>query len=310
MKTTFRRSALVTGIVLGNLAWFGAPAAYAQPSLALEEVLVTARKREESMQDVPVAVSAFSGAQLREAGIGNVQDLQVPGLQIDSNSSAQIWIRGVGQRDDSARIDAPVGVYVDGVYIARRDAQLLDMLDPESVQVLRGPQGTLFGKNTTAGALVVNTRKPNADFGGSIEGRLGNYDRRDAKAVLNLPLIDDTLYSKVSLGSIKRDGYQENTTNGQKQASEDRLLGSLQLRWLASDDVTVDTFAYYNKTREVQSGTSCRWLNNSAYGGQQALFQNWMWAGDTTAVWPLEGLGINAQTAAFITGVPQSEVSQ
>lgn len=309
MRVPFARSSLLIGMLAAQTLWLQAPAVQAQTSAMLEEVLVTARKREESLQAVPVAVTAFSANQLQEAGISNIQDLSAPGLQIDSNSSAQIWIRGMGQRDDSARIDSPVGVYVDGVYIARRDAQLLDMLDPESIQVLRGPQGTLFGKNTTGGALLVDTAKPNADFGGYVQGRVGNYDRRDGKVVLNLPLIDDTLYSKVSIASTKRDGYQDNLTTGQTMASEDRLSTSLQLRWLASDSVTVDTFAYYNKTREVPSGAACQWIENGGYQGQQALYQNTLWAGDTVAVWPLEGLGINAQTASFITGLPMAEVS-
>jgi outer membrane receptor protein involved in Fe transport len=171
----------------------------------LEEVIVTARKREEAIQDVPVSVTAFTGNQLRDAGITNLKDLgyQTPGLQIDQGSGAQIWIRGIGQRDDGARVDGPVGVYVDGLYLPRRDGQLLDLIDVQSVQVLRGPQGTLFGKNTTAGALIVTTNPPADTLSGFAEGRVGNYDRQDLRASINIPLIEGKLLSKLTLGSVQ-----------------------------------------------------------------------------------------------------------
>ena len=169
----------------------------------LEEVIVTARKRAEAIQDVPVSVSAFTGSQLRNAGVNNLKDLglQTPGLQIDQSSAAQIWIRGIGQRDDGSRVDAPVGVYIDGLYIPRKDGQLLDLLDVQSVQVLRGPQGTLFGKNTTAGAIVLTTNGPETEFNGFVDVRLGNFNRQDLKATVNVPLIEETLLS-VSSGSL------------------------------------------------------------------------------------------------------------
>src|SRR5690625_1222632 len=288
-RSPLHRSILASSIVAANAALLGATPTFAQgQSRVLEEIIVTARKRQESIQDVHISIAALSGDQLREAGITNVKNLtvQVPGLQIDDQSTAQIWIRGVGQRDDSARIDSPVGVYIDGVYIARKDAQLLDIIDAESVQVLRGPQGTLFGKNTTAGALVVNTRKPNENLGGYVEGRLGNYKRRDAKAVLNLPLVDDTLYSKITLSSVKRDGFMKNVITDQKMSSEERLNAALQLRWLPVDNVSVDSFVYYNKTREVNPGANCKPLHGSSYGGQDPMYQNQMWPGDTEPVNP------------------------
>lgn len=313
-RSPLHRSILASSIVAANAALLGATPTFAQgQSMVLEEIIVTARKRQESIQDVPISMAAFSGDQLREAGITNVKNLtvQVPGLQIDDQSTAQIWIRGVGQRDDSARIDSPVGVYIDGVYIARKDAQLLDIIDAESVQVLRGPQGTLFGKNTTAGALVVNTRKPNENLGGYVEGRLGNYKRRDAKAVLNLPLVDDTLYSKITLSSVKRDGFMKNVITNQKMSSEERLNAALQLRWLPVDSVSVDSFVYYNKTREVSPGANCKPLHGSGYGGEDPMYQNQMWPGDTVPVNPLEGTGLTAeQLSLMLGGMPVNEVSQ
>ncbi|MFZ1832184.1 MAG: TonB-dependent receptor [Pseudomonadales bacterium] len=282
-----RRSIVVAITTLGCSlgATTLAPQLHAQ-QLAIEEVVVTARKRDESMQDVPIAITAFSGDQLRDAGVTNIKTLglQVPGLQIDEASTAQIWIRGIGQRDDGARVDGPVGVYLDGLYIPRKDGQLLDIMDVQSVQVLRGPQGTLFGKNTTGGALIITTKAPTEEFGGDVQARFGNYDRQDFKATLNVPLIKNTLLSKLTLASIERDGYMDNIVTGQTAASEDRQSAALQLHWTPSDTVSVDTFAYYGETREVQPATNCRWMENSSFNGEDSLFGNRVWPGDTVGV--------------------------
>jgi len=252
----------------------------------LEEVIVTARKREEAIQDVPVSITALTGDQLRDAGITNIKDLgyQVPGLQIDQSSGAQIWIRGIGQRDDGSRVDAPVGVYIDGLYIPRKDGQLLDLIDVQSVQVLRGPQGTLFGKNTTAGALVVTTVAPEPELSGFAEVRLGNYNRQDFKGAINVPLIEDKLLSKVTLGTVNRDGYQHNITTGQDAASEDRKSAALQLSWVGSERFTASGFAYWGDTDEVQPTTNCRWMERSSFNGEVSLFVNRIWPGDLIPV--------------------------
>jgi outer membrane receptor protein involved in Fe transport len=266
-------------------------APHAVAAQALEEVVVTARKREESVQDVPIAVSAFSAEQLNDAGVKNVKDmaLQVPGVSIDSGSIAQVWIRGIGQRDTSTRIDGPTGIYVDGVYLARKEGQLLDVFDTESLQVLRGPQGTLFGKNTTAGALVITTRKPSEEFGGEITTRLGNYGRWDTKGMVNVPLIENKLLSKLTLSNVKRDGYQTNIVDGSKMGSEDRQAANLQLRFMPTDTVTVDSFFYAGKIREVAPSEKGQILSKSGYAGQDSLYANTMWPGDTAPVWPWEG---------------------
>ena len=274
----------------------------------LEEVIVTARKRVEDIQDVPVSVTAFTGNQLRDAGIVNLKDLgyQTPGVQIDQSSSAQIWIRGIGQRDDGARLDSPVGVYIDGLYIPRKDGQLMDLVDVQSVQVLRGPQGTLFGKNTTAGAILVTTNGPEDELSGFADARLGNYNRADFKASINVPLIGDTLLSKLTVSSINRDGYQHNITTGQDVASEDRNAGALQLRWNASDDVTADFLGYYGRVREKQPSTNCRWMRGSSYQDQDSLFGNRIMPGDTT---PVDGFN-DATTPVTPGFVAQSQTYQ
>lgn len=278
-----------TGRILLSLtlvATAGLPSAVSAQQGVIEEVMVTARKREEAIQDVPVSVTAFTGNQLRDAGITSLKDLgyQTPGLQIDQSSGAQIWIRGIGQRDDGARVDSPVGVYIDGLYIPRKDGQLLDLIDIQSVQVLRGPQGTLFGKNTTAGALIVTTNPPDDTLGGFVETRLGNYDRRDIRASISVPLIEDTLLSKLTAGAIKRDGYQHNVTTGQDPASEDRQSVALQLRWMPSQTLTIDALAYYGEVDEIQPSTNCRLMVDSSYNGEDSLFGNRIFPGDPTPV--------------------------
>ncbi|MEH6582351.1 MAG: TonB-dependent receptor [Halioglobus sp.] len=271
--------------VLG-LTFLTLPAPTLAQAALLEEVIVTARKREEAIQDVPVSITAFTGNQLRDAGISNLKDLgyQTPGLQIDQSSGAQIWIRGIGQRDDGSRVDSPVGVYIDGLYIPRKDSHLLDLIDIQSVQVLRGPQGTLFGKNTTAGALLVTTNKPENELNGFLDVRLGNYDRQDIRGSINVPLIADTLLSKVTVGSVKRDGYQRNITTGQEPASENRKSAALQLTWLASDAFTVDGLAYYGETDEIQPSTNCRFLVGTSFNGEDSLFGNRIFPGDLQQV--------------------------
>ncbi|WP_372758535.1 TonB-dependent receptor plug domain-containing protein, partial [Litorivivens sp.] len=156
----------------------------------IEEVVVTARKREENIQETPLAVTALSGEDLRDAGIDNVQDLSksVPSLQINKGQGNQIYIRGIGERTGFVRVDPTVGVYLDGLFLPRADGQLLDTVDVDSLQVLRGPQGTLFGKNTTGGALVLTLAKPHEEFEGYVEAGLGSYDTRKLRAGVNLPV--------------------------------------------------------------------------------------------------------------------------
>lgn len=260
--------------------------ASAQQGAMLEEVVVTARKREEAIQDVPVSITAFTGSQLKDAGINNLKDLgyQVPGVQIDQASTSQIWVRGIGQRDDGARVDGPVGVYLDGLYLPRKDGQMLDLIDVRSVQVLRGPQGTLFGKNTTGGALLVTTRMPEAEWGGFAETRLGNHGRQDVRAALNAPLLDGELLTRLTVGSTRRDGYQTNIVTGQEASSEDRKSAALQLHWEAGDAWTADVLAYYGEVREVQPATNCGPLPNSSVNGEDSLYGNRIFAGDTVGV--------------------------
>ncbi len=238
-------------------------------ALVLEEVVVTARKREESLQEVPVAVSAFNAEIMESMGIRNLRDFDglVPGLHLGGGGNGlkgdgNAYIRGVGQRETRVTIDSGVGIYLDDVYIARASGALLDAVDIQSVQVLRGPQGTLFGKNTTGGAILYQSRKPESDFSADARLTLGNYDRRDVSLAVNVPLVEDKLLSRWTVASVQQDGYTENAADGTDWIDDDRQIAIGQLRWLPSDDVIVDFSANYTRTDQKPQGVKCNWLGD------------------------------------------------
>lgn len=253
MKVFKRRQ--IPAIILSGAALFTVPipAALAQEGIYLEEVIVTARKRAESLQDAPMAVSAFTGESLRDAGISNLADITelVPNLQINRPSKdANIYIRGVGPTRGATNVtELSVGVYIDDVFLLKPHGQLMDLAEIESVQVLRGPQGTLFGKNTTGGALVLTTVKPSEEFGGYGQVTGGNDGRLNVQASIDVP-ITDTFLSKLTVTSTQADGIDKDPVHGTELSDEDRKGVLLQLRWLASEDVTADFSFFHNRIRE------------------------------------------------------------
>jgi iron complex outermembrane receptor protein len=242
--------------------------------LLLNEIVVTARKREEGLQNTPIAVSAFDARDLRAAGVLTMRDLStaVPGLVFNEagNKAPIIFIRGIGQKESIASLDPTVGVYLNGIYIPRTDAQMLDTVDTQSVQVLRGPQGTLFGKNTTGGAILVTTRSPNTDeFSGEAWTRLGNFGRRDAKLSVNIPLTSETLSMRAALNSVKRDGYLDNVAGDRDYGDEDRVAATARVLWTPTRDFSADAFFYLSKQNENGLGTNCLFVNpNGNLSGQ------------------------------------------
>ena len=179
-------------------------------SASLEEVLVTARRRRESLQETPIAVTALSGAELQERGIVNISELtkSVPSVEITESVSNLIYIRGIGQRAAFARVDPTVGVYLDNIFLPRADGHLMDTVDVENIQVLRGPQGTLFGKNTTGGAIVLTLEKPKADTEGYLFGSVGNYERVQVRGAYNTAL-SDNVFARISFNHLQDDGFFE-----------------------------------------------------------------------------------------------------
>ncbi|MBK7249714.1 MAG: TonB-dependent receptor plug domain-containing protein [Gammaproteobacteria bacterium] len=177
----------------------------------LQEVVVTAQKREERLQDVPVAVSAIGERQLSSRGIQNVQDLTglAPNVNVlpaaNSNTGSQISIRGSVQQNPALYWDPTVGIYIDGVYLGKNLGNVFDVVDLERVEVLRGPQGTLYGRNTLAGAINLITRQPSGEFRGNVKVDVGNFNLHSARASLDLPRFGIASVSLAVRGE-KRDG--------------------------------------------------------------------------------------------------------
>lgn len=205
--------------------------AFAVPSLAqtqeaanstgVEDIIVSARRRAESIQDVPVAVTAISPRELANMAAPDIRDLvgRTPNLVIDpvnaGPSAAAISIRGISFEDIEKSFDPAVGVLIDDVYIGTNTGQLLDFFDFESIEVLRGPQGTLFGRNTTAGVIRLQRSRPTGEFGVKALGTIGNYGRRDLRMVVNLPKIGDFLSVKGFWIRAENDDFYDNQTLGE-----------------------------------------------------------------------------------------------
>ncbi len=206
----------------------------------LEVVVVTARKREESLQDVPIAVSAVSGEQMLEAHITRATEIQnyIPNLTINGAFGVvnpQIFIRGVGNNDFNDNAGATVGIYQDEVYLSAPAGKLVQTYDLESVQVLRGPQGTLFGRNNTAGAITFTAVRPNGEFEGYARATVGNFERLDVEGAMSFP-ITESLSGRVALQrNTRSSGYADNLDeNGEFRegiGEIEELAGRVLLRW-------------------------------------------------------------------------------
>lgn len=229
---------------------------------ALEEITVTARRKAESLQETPVAITALDTEDLQQLGITNLSNLNdsTPGLTLmngsGAGSAAVPFIRGVGQKENKATLDPAVSIYLDDVYIGRPDGGLMDIIDIESIQVLRGPQGTLFGRNATGGALVLSTNKPEEAFSGTFLGRAGNYDRADGQLTLNIPL-SDTVLSRWSFSTVNRDGYTTNLTTGNEHDLEKRRQIYGRFRLLPHENHTIDLNINWSTQDERGRGQSC-----------------------------------------------------
>jgi iron complex outermembrane receptor protein len=210
-------AAMVTTLVFaGEPAAAAAAGEAAAGSNTLEEITVTAEKRSENVQDVPIAITAFSENSLRAKGITDLHGLTglVPNVNLDqgspfsgSNSVLSASIRGIGQDDFAFNLDPGVGVYVDGVYFARTVGANQSLLDVERVEVLKGPQGTLFGRNTIGGAISIVTRTPGDEFAVQGQATVGSFNRRDISVMADIPLADNVL-STITVSSESQDGYQ------------------------------------------------------------------------------------------------------
>ena len=252
-----RRSAIaVLPVVACGLIASGQVLAQDGGKEIFEEIVVLAQKRAQNIMDVPVAVSAVSGTQMVEAGIKDMADLQqnVPNLIVSASQTATtstFSIRGISSTSNNFGVDSSVGLYVDGVYRSRQSSMINDLIDVEAVEVLRGPQGTLFGKNTPAGALQVRTVAPSHDRDAFIDVTMGDFDLIRVSAAANVP-INDNLAMRATLFSSQRDGYVDDYALGDDVYNDrDRIGGRLQFLYEPSDDLNVRVIADYAEIDEI-----------------------------------------------------------
>lgn len=218
----------------------------ARDSMELDEVRVTARRRSEDLQVTPVAVTALSAEALEIRSVRSLDSLAqfVPNVQFDGAAplsgaayNATIFIRGVGQNDFAIFSDPGVAVYQDGVYLGRTIGGVMDLVDVGQVEVLRGPQGTLFGRNTIGGAVIIKSQELDPSFGGSVAAGIGNLQRRELRGTLNVP-IDEGLVARFSAATLKRDGYATRVPDGGQLGDKDAALARAQFEWHPSEDLT------------------------------------------------------------------------
>ncbi len=229
---------------LRHLLFFAVAASLASPiaysQVVIEEIVVTARKRSESIQDVPVSVSAIE-QELKRATVRRLEDIQnfAPNLYIRRSpgiaSGAAVSIRGVSSSESDKSFDPAIGVMMDGMFLGTSSGVLLQNFDIERIEVLRGPQGTLFGKNTTGGLINVIRGAVTMEFDADLDLTLDNNGREDIKAVVNVPLIGDQLGVKLFGASIQSDGFVRNTTLGDDVGGDDIQDYGFTLLWEPSD---------------------------------------------------------------------------
>lgn len=242
MKTknnSFKISPLVSGILLAGLSPLAHQLATAQ---VLEEVIVTSERRAESLQDTPMSVTAFSGDKVGPGGIGSMEDiaLQTPNFKMTSFniSEPQLFLRGIGSTNDSAGADSAVGTFIDDVYIGRPSGTSTDLYDLERIEVLRGPQGTLYGRNTAGGAINIFTKKPAQEFEAKAGFTLGNYDLVNVRGYINGP-ISDTVAAKLTVNVNDRGGYAKNVTTGQELEDDDSKSIRGQILFTPTDTLEI-----------------------------------------------------------------------
>jgi iron complex outermembrane receptor protein len=237
--------AIVTVLLLGSSAGFAADDGV-RKGVSIEEMTVTARKTEEDLQSTPISITAYSGDGLEARGMTDIAQIApfVPNLSFQNNPSfggagnaAAIYIRGIGQKEFLPTTDPGVGLYVDGVYIARSVGGILDLIDIERVEVLRGPQGTLFGRNTNGGAISITTKQPHDEFEGDVAATYGTDNRVDLRGSVNVP-ITDNLFSRFSLLTKQQDGYVKRD-DGLEFGDTDTVGGRATFLWEATDALEI-----------------------------------------------------------------------
>ena len=284
----------------------------------LEEVTVTAQKRAENLQEVPIAVTAFSGDDLQQAGINTIADLEQasPNTTLRAsratNTTLTAYIRGIGQNDPLWGFEPGVGLYIDDVYFARPQGAMLDIYDIERIEVLRGPQGTLYGKNTIGGAIKYVTKRMSGEATMDIGTAVGSYNQRDITAAGKLPLIEDKLYIGATVASFNRDGFGTNAYTGAENYNKDITAARVSMEFTPTDnfflrlagDTTKDTSNNRHGSRLVvsqQTGEAPQnpFDSNSGAGDDQTVENS---GANLTAEWALSDVITLKSVSAYREG--------
>jgi iron complex outermembrane recepter protein len=270
-SSSFGGCALALGAVAAAVSFEVCAQPPNEGSGALEQIVVTARRVEENLQDTPIAVTVLSGDALTDRQVFDTSELDqvVPNLQFannaplaGNNSSSQVFIRGIGQTDPTSTVDPGVGLYMDDVYIGSAIGGTMTLRDIRSIQVLRGPQGTLFGRNTIGGAILVSTVEPGDELGGTVRAGAGSDGLVDVFGAIDAPL-SDTLKSRFSLGVRQQDGYVTRT-DGTDLGDVDTYTATAKLVWSPSDKLSVRFALDYTKSDENGSPLVFAAINETA----------------------------------------------
>lgn len=286
MRRPATRSPILWATLLAVTAFVSPSRASAQDldhpeSEQLEQIIVTARRYEEPLQKTPVSVIALSGDDLEDRSVTNLRDLQnsVPNLTLASSqnvgeAAGNAFIRGIGQEDFIIGSEPGVGFYVDGVYHATSRGNLINLNDIVRVEVLRGPQGTLFGRNTIGGAINIITVRPQPHREARLNLIAGSFNRAEFRGMMNEPLTE-RLMSRIWVSGVRRDGYLRRLSPPQplgsrfsidsnREGRERSVAARFQLRWLASDGVTADVSLDGARSRNTQGATKVDEIDPSA----------------------------------------------
>jgi iron complex outermembrane receptor protein len=275
----YGRAALIAAASAGSAFMLGSGGAQAQQTQAqmlLEEVVVTARRREESLQDLPLSIAAFNAAQMEAQGLQSIEDVGdfVPNVtltQSDRANNTRVIIRGIGGGHPDPVEVFGAGMYIDGHYVPNSLGGYLSTMDIERVEVLRGPQGTLFGKNVTGGAVNIISAKPGPDFDARASLRMAEDGEQNIRGSINFP-ISDTVFARLGAASEQFDGYYYNRHLNRDVDSKDATTINAAIRWQPNDNWTIDVNSFLVSREDGNLGTQCSDLGPTVtapgWGGQ------------------------------------------
>ncbi|WP_339668627.1 TonB-dependent receptor [Dasania marina] len=244
-NTVFSKSNISRVIAIAAALTSGSAAIAEGNIRLLEEIIVTSQKTEAMLQDVPLAVTAFDATALTNAGIQDMTEIakSVPNVTLSAsrgtNTTLTAFVRGIGQADPVWGFEPGVGMYIDDIYMARPQGGVLDVFDVERIEVLRGPQGTLFGKNTIGGAINYISKRMTGQPEMSAEVTVGSYGQQDVKVAGQYPIIEDKLFVGLTVAKYDRDGYGEFLQSGDENYNKDLLAARFNLEYIVNDDIDI-----------------------------------------------------------------------